>query len=341
MHCNSLQPCTTLPASAILYTYINGPDIKKADFLPAVGYLANDHIIDTLFDSFLFLPSPRFLNAGGLRELKKNDWQAYIDNWQFAKGVNLDALEAAVDDVQAALGRRFKVNVFMTVFPPVSTVASFGEVNGKDMNFAVLDDRKTAIKWMVDEQIRQFNERNFKNLQLAGFYWHLESLTVLKTDPQMWDVIKYFTDYIRQRGYKTVWTPYHRAPGWDKGKELGFDLLTMQANYFPARPKAPNAGPVSRLAENAEKTKSLGYGVQMEIHGKVSEEAAITGFKQYMKYGVELGYMNNDYNSYYMNFGPETVRGLYDSTDFYTRETYCNLYAFIKRTLKIADIHTQ
>ena len=335
-----------LPVHAVLLTYINGPNITKSEFAPVVAYMENGQIKDTMFDSFVFLPSPNFLyGRGKYKELKKSDWQGYMDSVQFAKNVNLDALEMAVEDTKTALGRNYKVNVFMTVLPPIKTVMSFGEINGKNLCFSDLDDRKAAVRWMVDEQIRQFEARNYKNLHLAGFYWHLESMSFVTgwdgkpgTDPQISDVVKYLTSYIRALGYKTMWIPCYNAPGWNSGKEHGFDLSLMQANYFPARPNSPNCGPISRLADNAVKTKSFGYGFELELHGGINEEAAITGFKQYMKVGVEQGYMNNSHNAYYINHGPVAVRELYDANDPYIHSTYNELYRFIKRTLKVSDI---
>ena len=142
------------------------------------------------------------------------------------------------------------------------------------------------------------------------------------------------TDYVRSIGYITIWSAFYKAGGYYRGGDCRFDLISMQANYFPALPDTPNAGPIERLTENAEICKELGIGFELEIHG--GGHVGYTGLKQYLKKGVELNYMNG-YHAYYIGGGPRDVNDLYER-DAYSQSAYKELHKFIKRTLKVSDI---
>lgn len=324
----------------ILKTYISNSDISKRYFMPSVAYMVGEEIRDTLFESFIFLPSPNFLYDwgsanGGMKALDKADWQKYISDIQFAEDMNVDALDAAVGDVKAALGKSgYKAKIYLSLFYPVKGVTSFGEVNGKNLNLSNEADRIEAVKWMVDEHLRQFKARNYQNIEVAGFYWFKEEI-VVSDDKELLNAV---TDYVRSLGYITIWSGYYQAKGYDRWQELGIDKAFMQANYFPGAPDLPNNGSISRLASTASIAKHRGLGVELELANKT--EASVTGFKQYLKSGVETGFMNGNH-VYYLTNGPAEVYYLYNSRDAYIQETYTNLYQFINKNLKVSDITIQ
>jgi hypothetical protein len=339
-------PLKSFTTNDVLLSYINiGNSITKEMFMPCVAYLVNDQIMDTMFDSFTLLPNPNYLyhygsQDFGMKAMTKSDWQSYINDIQYARGVNMDALEAAVGEVTATLGKNdYQAGVFLSLFYPVRSVSNFGVVDGKNLNLSNLEDRKAAVKWMVDEHVRQFRAKNYRNVELAGFYWFIESMRA--EDPDMTEVVKYITDYVRSLDLITTWVPYFKARGYNYWREYGFDKVAMQANYFPARPDAPNAGPISRLTEVAALSKSLDMGVELELHCAITDadaifKTAVTGFKQYMKVGVEKDYMKV-FHKYYMGNGPIMVNELC-TRNSYTQSAYDELYLFIKKTLKVSDM---
>lgn len=336
-------PQNTYGVKHVIKTYMSDTNMRVRNLITSVGYQVNGAFQDFMFDSFIFLPSPAFLydwdysdDDGGMKRLKKVDWQSWIDR-EFKDGYNIDALDDSTAQVKTALGKsNYKSKVFVSLFYPVKSVTDFGEVNGKKLDFSVEADRLAAIKWMVDESLRQFKEKNYQNVELAGFYWFPESIDV----PEDESMIRAVTDYVRSLGYITIWSPYYKAGGYDKWEGCKFDLVSMQANYFPGQ-DGPNGGGIDRLTTTAAITNGRGMGFELELHGEVSNDAALTGFKQYMKSGVEKGFMTRNHCLYYLNYGPRNVAEMESARDAYTRSAYDELYKFIKGTLKVSDITIQ
>ena len=328
----------------MLLCYIADPwhniHIGKELFLPSAGHIVDGKIQDYMFESFIFLCQPNYLydytpKGAFLKPLNKENWLDYITNHEFAPEKNINALDAAVGEIKSALGDEdYTANVFMTLFYPVKSVTEFGEVNGKNLDFSNPDDRIEGMKWMVDESIRQFNEKKFRNIRLSGFYWFCEELDF--SDEGSKSISLTVTDYVREKGLKTCWCPYFYAPGYEIWKELGFDIATHQANFFPEHHADwPNRGTEERLPLVAATVKECGIGVGMEMGD--SEIASAVIFKKYLKAGVEYGFMHAPH-IYYMGRGPETVSDICNSDNKCLRTTYDELYKYINRTLTVEDI---
>lgn len=311
----------------------------KELFKRAVGYYRDGKLVDFMYDSFIFLSQPNYLydylpEGPSRKPLTKEDWLGFIREEEFARGMSINALEAAVGEAKQELGDAdYRANVFMSLLYPVNTVAEFGEVDGKMLNFAHLEDRKAALKWMVDESIRQFDEQNYQHVRLAGMYWFCEEMDYQDYNREM---AVYITDYIRSRGYKTCWCPWFGAPGYEDWKELGFDIATQQANFFPEHRKDwPNRGTKERLPMVAERTRKYGIGVGMEMSDAKHESAEV--FKQYLETGAREGFMYYPH-IYYMGRGPKVINAIYNSEDAYVRSVYDELYKYIHRTLRPEDV---
>lgn len=316
----------------VLKTYIYHEKVTKEDLLPCVAYIENGKIKDTLFDSIIFLPSPANVYGDALDT--KNDWQMWINQFTFRSGANMDALEEAAAETKAALGNsHYQVNAFVTLINPAPAYCkNFGELNGKMLDFNNQDDRFTALKWMVDEYIAKFKAKKYAHVRLAGFYWFDEYVR----EEEDFGITRKITDYVRSKGYITIFSPFHRARGYDKWKDYGFDMATMQANYFPDEPTFPNAGGIDRLSTTATLIQARGLGFELEWCNPRKSEG-VTGFKNYMKAGVEQGYMQN-VHLYYIQYGATAVKSIANNRNAYFRSAYDDLYKFIKRTLKVSDI---
>jgi hypothetical protein len=312
----------------VLLSYIipGSNKITKEQYMPHVAYLENDKVKDTLFDSYLYLPYVKFLYDGQTKKaLTKADWQSYID-CHFEKDVNMDALEAAVAETKTALGKSdYKVGVFLSILYPVTSQTSFGEVNGKNLDFSKLEDRKAAIKWLIDEQIKGFKAKGYQNIELKGFYWFTEELDY--EDEGLVELIKFTTDYVRQLKYFTFWIPYYQAAGYNNWQDVGFDLACYQPNYA-----FKLTTPTQRLYDAARAAKLLGMCIELEIGG--SSAADVDRLKTYYRVGAETGYMTDAIHMYYVNGMPGSIYNAYKSTDPYIHSLYKDTYLFIKGQFK-------
>ena len=315
----------------VLLSYICHPDaekyppITKEIYMPHVAYIVDGEIKDTLFDSFMFLPYVHFLydysNGASKKPLKKEDWQYYMDV-QYTKDGNMDALEAAVAETKAALGKAdYKVGVFLSLLYPVTTQTAFGEIGGKNLDFSKVQDRKTAIKWLIDEQIRVFEQKGYEHLYIEGLYWFTEEINY--ADEQLLDILKFTTDYVRSLGYITSWIPYYQASGYSEWASLGFDLVCYQPNF------AFNFSiPDQRLFDAAEAAKLLGMCIELEIGG--TSAAHIDRMKKYYAVGALTGYMTEAIHMYYQGGIPGSIYAAYNSEDKYINSLYEDTYKFIK-----------
>lgn len=339
----STDPTIIRPSSNdVLKTYVGGKAISKKEFMPSVAYIEDGVVKDILFDSFAFLPSPTWVYQGGsdtngMKAMVKEDWVSYINKMEFKANKNMDALDAASGDVINGLGlKNYKTTVFMTLLYPVRGATDFGKVNGKNLDLSRNEDRIAAVKWMVDEQLKVFKERNYKNLELGGFFWFVEEVPSQQYMQEDLEMLKAVTDYVRSLKLQTVWSPYYRARGTEKWKEFGFDKASMQFNYYPAQPDAPNAGGIDRIASGSAFCSVNGIGVEMELG--TASDASCTGLKEYMKGGITYGYMDN-YCFYYLCTGPSTLWEVFTSESSYIKSTYDELYRFVKGALTVSDIN--
>jgi len=318
----------------ILKTYFTSSAISKTQFLVSASYMENGTVKDTMFQSFAFIPTPNYVyQSDGSYITTKKDWQAMLDEL-FLKEKNIDALEMAVGEIKSKLNQpKYKVKVYLPLLAAEKGDVNFGEVNGENLALSTEANRLNAVTWLVQEEIQRFKQKNYKNIELAGFFWFKESINAQKEKEH----VKAVTSYVHSIKYEIIWSPFYMAEGYSDWKEYGFDRVSMQANYYPgvAPENAPNNGPISRLSSISSIMKNRGIGIEMEL-GSISKNS-ITGFKQYMKYGIEKGYMHT-YHVWYLCDGPGMVYKLYHSKDNYIHSAYKDMYKFIKRKLELTEL---
>ena len=302
------------PASA------SGGKTTAEEYMPFVGYYdRGGKLADTFFDSFLFLPYGAYVNeeSGDFTA-----WNAYVDN-VFAEDANVNALSEAAERVSEGLGRDVRVSVFFSILYTWPDKTSFGDVDGDGVieDFSKAEDRKKAIKWIIDEQLSRFEAGGYDNLDLLGFYWYEEQVTY--TDPHELELIRYASDYVHSLGYKLMWIPWYCAPGYTDWKELGFDMACMQPNYAFS-----GQATVERLYDNAETTRRLGMCVEIEI-GQYDAQADILRYKEYLAVGAETGYMDA-VKCYYQAGMPGAFYAAWKSADPFVNSVYHDTYLFAK-----------
>lgn len=308
--------------------------ITPEEFLPYVAYLDTEGtVVDTMFDGFLFLPYTKFNYSNEARN--SAGWHYYLDDVYYPER-NMAALNTAVGTVKSALGRNdYKVAVYTSILytfqqtnddKPKPNV--FGDIDGDgaDEDISKLEDRKKAIKWIMDEELARFRAGNFGNLDFKGFYWFEEHVDY--SDPHELTLIRFASDYAHSLGVKLFWIPYHLASGYADWKTLGFDMACMQPNYMF---HAENTSAV--LYTTAEKTRLLGMCVEMELTG-VSNRSNAQRFEEYMIAGAQTGYMNS-VKVYYQDGVPGAFADACKSDDEFTRKVYDDLYLYAKEKLEV------
>ena len=251
-------------------------------------------ILDYMVDSYLYLPFAAFDHTTA------EGWQKYIDN-TFTEGYNIDALNTAVGQANEALGNSdYKVKVFLSIFRPnlkyddAGNLKVFGDIegNGKNEDFTKLNDRIKCLKWMIDENLKRFNEGNYENLELAGFYWLEEQISY--DDAHELDMLDYTVNYVHDMDYPLIWIPWYQAFGFYEWNVLGFDVACMQPNYFW---RAYG----NFIKENAFSTKALGMCVEFEVDSAaLSSNIYRKNYKAYLKGGIDYGYMKDTIHMYYI-----------------------------------------
>ena len=231
-----------------------------------------------LFDAFLALEmrnmsyeDPRALTIGikdwsdnsiPMKAGRKQEAMEFLDYW-FADGNGFSALDQAVGEAIARIGPppvSRKVIVMMPDIPVherynvmESSTTYWGAVNGRSLDFANPSDRVTAYCWFVDEVRARFEQADFQNIELGGFYIMSEELASMRSgvgghggdtiDGQLrdgwevkakaWDdIFPAVSNYIHLYKESVVWIPYRCAAGFRYWQDFGIDYAYMQPNRF-------------------------------------------------------------------------------------------------------------
>ncbi len=314
------------------------------DLLPYVAYLDKQgKMQDYFFDSYLFLPCVDYAPSGGNvhyipgNPLIAQDWVDYVDD-TFYKDTNVDALNEAFGMAKETLGgdANKKAGVFFSILYPAQESTSFGTLGGRSLNFSKLDDRKYAVKWIIDEQIKRYNAAGYDNLDLVGFYWLEEyvnaSYYTSVSRSADYQLFRYASDYLHSLGLKFIWIPYHNAKGYSEWKSLGFDFASYQPNYFWSAPDA------NRIVTTCNNATRYGMGMEMEVDGNVAQ---VEYYKRYMKYletGMNYGAMNSIKTYYQDGKTAAFYSACYSQNPLY-RNVYDLTYKYAKGTLTQSDIN--
>lgn len=308
--------------------------ITQAEYRPYVGYYDTDgNLADTFFDGFLFLPYTAFNYDDYARTL--NGWKFYLNNL-FYKNRNMDALNREVSSVADALSLEdYRCTVFTSVLYPWKTlnngtVNTFGDLDGdgKEDSFSSLENRKKAVKWMMDQEYDRFLKGGYDRLTFGGFYWFEESLAFYNAEER--ELVQYASDYAHSLGLKLFWIPYYCAAGYDRWEDFGLDLACMQPNYMFGNRNTPEV-----LEITADLTRQLGMCVEMEI-SDVNDEGDLSRYREYLDAGAKYGYMYA-VKMYYQNGVPGAFYYAWASNDPKKREVYDMTYLYAKERFGVTS----
>ena len=285
----------------------------------AKGYMiaeAADGSAVPLMDSFMFT------TRGELNEhSNRSEGFSFFLDELFYEGVNMDAVENVTPYVNATLGKTGKTPVWISVNCPAAG-DTFG---GKSIETA--EDYIECLKWQADEAIKRFNEKDYKNIYLVGFYWQHENI---RKDAHDAEAAIAFNEYVHSLGYKSIWCPYYTAYGIWNAHYYGFDITCLQPNYMFSY-SLPG-----RIYAAAEIAKLYGLGIEIEIENLYQSRDALEYYRKYLRGGYDYGYMDS-VNVYYQGSIPgtyincrkrtdDTSKAVYDETVLYANgnidETY-------------------
>lgn len=223
-----------------------------------------------MFDTVLFS------NGGNVYKdyNTKEKWQTYLDRL-FTDGIGISALDAATAEAKSERkDRKYKTKVVLSIpYPNPNPDQIWGELNGQVVDFhidngeeASLAARKKAVDWYVSTAVRMFDDKHYDHVELAGFYWQHEEVGFATMNEE--NLVKQVADLIHKKHKKFYWIPFFQANGSTIWKELGFDAIMMQPNYYFESSYAPNAASgevdTSRLNATIGTAKRFGMGVEVE-----------------------------------------------------------------------------
>ncbi len=259
------------------------------DLLPYVADLRESRSRAWLFDAFLFL---HFTALSGVRTddgaTTRPDWEHQLDTW-FAPGRDLHALDQAVEIASRSLGPPKRPRQIILTMPyPNPSVRSFGILpDGSSPDLSSLSGVRKAAEWYVGEARRRFESAGFRHLRLWGIYWMREEMPA-NDEPRVATV----SEVVHKAGLRLAWIPWWRASGFERWREVGFDVAFLQPNY--AFHSWTHGGAVrrNRLAAAADLARRHGLGIEIEAGSVLESEADRSAFLHYLADGSpkRLGY---------------------------------------------------
>ncbi len=307
------------------------------DLMPYVAYYdKNRQIKDFFFDSYLFLPCQKAGPSGGSLHYwystptKAIDWTSYVED-TFYDDRNVEALDTAFGRAKEALNAPDKkAGVFFTIlYPGTPSGADFGSLGGKELDLSKMEDRKAAIKWIIDEQIRLYTEGNYENLDLIGFYWMEEYINATSDK----ELFKYASDYLHSLGLKFLWIPHYRANGYAEWADYGFDVACRQPNRY-----WDGSLSKSRVETCVDTCESYGMSVEIELdQNALSNSDYYNRYLDYLEVCMQKGAMDT-IKMYYQGGKEGVYYAASRSTHARARSVYDLTYKYAKGTLTQADI---
>lgn len=269
----------------------------------------------------------------------KEHWKELIDYWM-APGNGFHALEEAVADAASRLGEPpYKRKVVMNLPDAVlheyfeildSRTAYWGELDGRELDFAVPEDRAAACKWYIDTMNEAFKAAGFKYIEIIGYYIHSEEIPT-PTRGWRWgwkklDVyLPMVSDYLHSKGQYLTWIPYREAASYDRTGELGIDYTWMQPNYYWEGDRYPWDESMKMIMQN-------GLGMEFEFDDRLLESSPESAeqrrrFYLYIDYAKRSGLYGTRSFTYFQD--TDTMRNLLRSDNPSDRKVYDDLCSFV------------
>ena len=240
-----------------------------------------------LFDAFLCIDgtSSRGLSysiANGRMSADRQAWEELLEAWLGNDGA-LRKLDAAISAAGTPPRPRY---VVMSIPDPVmfqyfsdrsSSTKYWGSLDGRKLDFSLPEDQEAACRWYMDRCRERFNSLHLQHVELAGFYilseeLHLapafyESAGLSYSSSDTWnyqykhweELVPWVASYAHSCNEGLWWIPYHLAPGYRAWRQLGFDGVFMQPNYYWDHDKISHP-----LVDTKQALKQYRLGMELE-----------------------------------------------------------------------------
>lgn len=195
--------------------------------------------------------------ADGKDSSTKAHWLRLLDYWFGNSDTGFQALDDCIAEAASRIGTPKTPRYIVFSLPdPVyfrnysagvsgkdKTTVYWGEIDGEEMDFSRMDHRLKAYKWYIDEIRARFASKDYRYVQLLGFYILSETLSMKGTYrygyKQHEELIPMVADYCHSCNEGLYWIPYSVSKddeGHNKAlknwKKFGFDLTILQPNYY-------------------------------------------------------------------------------------------------------------
>jgi len=153
----------------------------------------------------------------------------------------------------------------------------------------------------VNRILTKWREADYTHLQLVGFYWQPE--TVSLSDPDDPGLIEQTAALVHRHHLLFYWIPYDGAYGIPDAARLGFNAVVIQPGV------SFNWGihPAARLQSVAAMARYYGDGIEIELNWNIMSwnptlfHTALNKYTDYFTAGYLFGYEGDTLKAYYLN----------------------------------------
>ena len=284
-----------------------------------------------------------FFTACSPNPADKTDWEDLLD-FYFGNDGTLHTLDTTIEELSGiVLPPEHRRNIVLTLPYPHISQEKFGAIvpGESDLNFSIkgqdlahaTEARLKAEAWFVDEIMKRWSNKRFKNLNLLGVYW------IFETVYRAWDVddhvlLKELRKHINSKGLKFVWIPFYATYNFhllENYAKYYFDMAFLQPNFLFYK--------YGKYIETASGVaKRCGAGIEMEYYLELNEPISIKDekhirFREYLNAGVTHGYMTESACAHFQ--GADSLERMYRHREAIEREFYEDIYRFVKGTYEV------
>lgn len=320
---------------ALIYTGGNHrPDgwWQPKHFAPYVSLKNDDGSHDWLFDGFLFLEIKNdhwsFFGRHGSQPARKNEWKLFADTF-FSKGKNIYALNEQIGNVLSVKNDPDyeKRKIIIAIPEPKEGQKDWGEIDGKKMDFDLVEDQVLACNWYIDYVLEKYHtvKDELENIELVSFYW------IKENDPLDDRIVKKVAEYIHTKGYGLVWIP--NLLGLEqvnyKVQSNIYDMSYLQPGYFYRTDKDS-----IRLRHSSDLINKYKLNPYIEFDERALIKKRNWGYRLQQTINVfeEYNFWETKHIGYYQGFSG--FYNLYDSTEAADNMLYQRLAKIIANRQK-------
>ncbi|MDD4631583.1 DUF4855 domain-containing protein [Petrimonas sp.] len=242
-------------------------------FVPYVSTEVNGEA-NWLFDGFLFLEikdgqGRGFASGYEKQAARKVEWENLLHNY-FRDDNAIHALNKQIGNIRKKNSNKefTKRKIVLSLPEPIPGQVDWGIIDGRPLRFSNKKDRLDACKWYINYAEELFRNANLENVELVGFYWLAEEATNSR------DLALDVATYIYSKKYDFYWIPYFNSDGYSEWKNLGFNVVYYQPNYF-----FNENTPYERLQEACNRAQKFQMNLEVEFDDRALKDSKDWGYR--------------------------------------------------------------